>query len=38
MSSCTNASTAPMRIVIPPMSAIGLTPPAAIEKPLQNTR
>ena len=37
MSSCTNASAAPMRIVTPPTSAIRLTPPAEIEKPCQNT-
>ncbi len=33
MSFCTKASTAPIRIVIPPTSAIMLTPPLAIEKP-----
>src|SRR5690348_2966761 len=37
MSSCTNASAAPIRTVIPPIAAIGLIPPAAIEKPLKNT-
>ena len=37
MSSCTNASNAPMMIVIPPISTMKLTPPAAIEKPLKNT-
>ena len=37
MSSCTNASAAPMSTVMPPISAIGLTPPSPIEKPLKNT-
>ena len=37
MSSCTNASTAPMMIVIPPISTMKLTPPAPIENPLKNT-
>ncbi len=33
MSCWTKASTAPIRIVIPPMSAIMFTPPSPIEKP-----
>ncbi len=37
MSSCTNASRAPMMIVIPPISTMKLTPPLAIENPFQNT-
>ena len=37
MSFCTNASSAPMMIVIPPISTMKLTPPAAIENPLKNT-
>ncbi len=40
MSSWTNASAAPMITVIPPMSAIALTPPCPgvpIDRPCQNT-
>ena len=37
MSRCTNASTAPMMMVIPPMIAMKFMPPAPIEKPLKNT-
>ena len=37
MSFCTNASSAPMMMVIPPMSTMKLTPPAPIENPLKNT-
>ena len=37
MSFCTNASAAPMMIVIAPMIAIGFMPPSPMLKPLQNT-
>jgi hypothetical protein len=33
MSTCTKASSAPMRMVTPPMSAMKLMPPSPIEKP-----
>ena len=40
MSSCTNASAAPMSTVMPPITAIALRPPwpgVPIERPYQNT-
>jgi len=37
MSFCTNASSAPMMMVMPPISTMKLTPPWPIENPLKNT-
>src|SRR4029079_9517880 len=37
MSSCTKASSAPIRIVTPPISAIMFTPPSPMLNPLKNT-
>ena len=37
MSFCTNASSAAMMIVMPPMIAIGFMPPDPILKPSKNT-
>ena len=37
MSFWTNASIAPMMTVVPPMTAMKLTPPWPIEKPLKKT-